>query len=134
MSSVGCVAAHGELAPYIQCADVRKPISRVFAAALMLAVSPATLAIAQTADTTQLDPLVVEAQKKKKAAAAKKSPAKQATVAPPQPVAQPQPEPPQPVAGVIPDGAATPGGNPYANPNAPYNARDRHRANSPSLC
>ena len=121
MSSVGCVAAHGELAPYIQCADVRKPISRVFAAALMLAVSPATLAIAQTADTTQLDPLVVEAQKKKKAAAAKKSPAKQATVAPPQPVAQPQPEPPQPVAGVIPDGAATPGGNPYANPNAPYN-------------
>ena len=70
MRTVGCVV--GEFAPYIQF-EVRKPTSRVLAAALMLAVSPATLAIAQTADTTQLDPLVVEAQKKKKAAAAEES-------------------------------------------------------------
>jgi catecholate siderophore receptor len=116
MRTVGCVV--GDFAPHIRF-EVRKPTSRVLAAALMLAVSPATLAIAQTADTTQLDPLVVEAQKKKKAAAAaKKSAPKKAPVAA---QVQPAPEPPQPVAGVIPDGAATPGGNPYANPNAPYN-------------
>ena len=89
--------------------------SRVLAAALMLAVSPATLALAQTAESTQLDPLVVEGQKKKKTTAAKKSTApKKAAAAP---AAQPTP---QPVANPE-DGAATPGGNPYANPNAPYN-------------
>ncbi|MEI9902491.1 MAG: hypothetical protein WDN31_23075 [Hyphomicrobium sp.] len=81
----------------------------------MLAVSPATLAVAQTAGSTQLDPLVVEAQKKKKAAAAKKSAPKKAPAS-----AQVQPAP-QPVFKPSPtDGAATPGGNPYANPNAPY--------------
>jgi len=99
--------------------NFKSPASRVLAAALMLAVSPATLALAQTAEPTQLDPLVVEAQKKKKkAAAAKKSAApKQAVAAPAPPVAQP---PPQPISDSIPDGASTPGGNPYANPNAPY--------------
>ena len=67
----------------------RSSNSRVLAAALMLAVSPASLALAQSTDATQLDPLVVEAQKKKKVAAAKKSAApKKAAAAPaPQPVA-----------------------------------------------
>jgi catecholate siderophore receptor len=103
---------------------VKQSTSRIFAAALMLAVSPATLAIAQTADSTQLDPLVVEAQKKKKkAAAAKKSAPKQAAAPAPQPVVQPQPEPqppPPPISDAFPAGATFPGGNPYANPNAPY--------------
>ena len=113
MRTVGCVV--GEFAPHIRF-EVRKPTSRVLAAALMLAVSPATLAVAQTADTTQLDPLVVEAQKKKKAAAAKKSAPKKAPAA-----AQVQPAPQPPPAPSPEDGASTPGGNPYANPNAPYN-------------
>ena len=87
----------------------------------MLAVSPATLAIAQTANSTQLDPLVVEAEKKKKATAAKKSAPKQAVAPAPQPVAQPQPpEPPPPISDATPAGATFPGGNPYANPDAPY--------------
>jgi len=95
------------------------PASRLLTAALLLAVSPTSLAVAQTADSTKLDPLVVEAdkKKKKKTAAVKKSPAKQGTSAPPQPVAQ---QPPPKLPNATPDGAATPGGNPYANPNAPY--------------
>jgi catecholate siderophore receptor len=103
-----------------QSSAVKQSTSRAFAAALMLAVSPATLAIAQSADSTQLDPLVVEAQKKKKkAASAKKSAPTQAAAPAPQPVAQPQPPAP-PITDAIPDGAATPGGNPYANANAPF--------------
>jgi catecholate siderophore receptor len=90
----------------------------------MLAISPATLAVAQTAKSSDLEPLVVETHKKKKEAVSTvKSPApKQAKQAPP------PPPPPGPqeltaeqqaniAAGM---GAAKPGGNPYANPDAPY--------------
>src|SRR6185312_10988880 len=120
MRSVGPALPGGVFAHSIfQTSTVKQSTSRVLAAALMLAVSPATLAIAQTADSTQLDPLVVEAEKKKKkAASAKKSAPKQAAAAAPQPVAPPQP--PEPISNAIPDGAASPGGNPYANPNAPF--------------
>lgn len=87
----------------------------------MLAVSPATLALAQSAQSSsELPPIVVEGQKvKKKPAAAKKStPPKQAKKA------EPTPQPPaEPVANATGEGASTPGGNPYANPNAPYNVQ-----------
>jgi catecholate siderophore receptor len=93
--------------------------SSVLAATLLVAVSPTSIAVAQTAQTqpTQLDPLVVEAdkKKKKKPTAAKKSAPKQVTT-----TSQPAPQPQPPVSPVSPDGAATSGGNPYANPNAPY--------------
>jgi catecholate siderophore receptor len=96
----------------------RYATSRTFAAALMLAVSPATLALAQQPPkSTELDPLVVETQPKKKAAAKKASAPKKAPAA-----AQVSPAP-QPAPAFTPspeDGAMTPGGNPYANPNAPY--------------
>ena len=121
MHSVGPARQGGAVAPNIfQSSAVKQSTSRVLAAALMLAVSPATLAIAQTANSTQLDPLVVEAEKKKKkAASAKKSAPKQAAAAAPQPVAQPEPPAP-PISDATPAGATFPGGNPYANPNAPY--------------
>jgi catecholate siderophore receptor len=88
----------------------------------MLAVSPASLAIAQSANPTDLDSIVVETQKKKKkkpvsvskATAPKK--AKQTTTVP-QPPAESQEVLGVNVTG---DGAAKPGGNPYADPDAPY--------------
>jgi catecholate siderophore receptor len=73
----------------------------------------------QAPDAVPLPQLNVEASAKKKAAAKKSAPKKAPVAAQVQPA--PEPQPPQPVAGIIPDGAATPGGNPYANPNAPYN-------------
>jgi catecholate siderophore receptor len=85
-----------------------------------MAASPAAIAVAQEAKPQDLPPVTVEttAQPKPAPKAKKKSAAKAVSPAPqPAPPAQP----PQPVAGTIPDGAATPGGNPYANPNAPYN-------------
>lgn len=87
----------------------------------MLAVSPASLAIAQTATkASDLPPIVVEGQKaKKKPVAAKKSTApKQAKKATPAP--QAPSEAAEPVANATGDGATKPGGNPYANPDAPY--------------
>src|SRR4029078_4540861 len=123
MRSAGSARQGGVVALSIfQPAAVKQSTSRVLAAALMLAVSPATLAIAQTADSTQLDPLVVEAEKKKKkAASAKKSAPQQAAAPAPQPVVQPEPPaPPRLISTAFPAGATFPGGNPYANPNAPY--------------
>src|SRR5262245_23706543 len=76
-------------------------------AACFAAASPATIAIAQTANPqTPLPPLNVEAKQPKKkstAAPAKKSGA---------PVA--------PAAAAAPAPTPAPGSNPYANPNAPY--------------
>src|SRR5262245_30811424 len=123
MRAAGPASEGGMFAVSIsQPSGVKQSTSRLFAAALMLAVSPATLAIAQTADTTPLDPLVVETPtKKKKAPAAKKSaPQQSAAPAPaPQPVAEPQPPAPN-ISAAFPAGATAPGGNPFANPNAPY--------------
>ena len=89
----------------------------------MLAVSPATLALAQSAqNTNELPPIVVQGQKarsKKKPVSAKKP------TAPKQKQATPSPQPPsdeaaEPLANATADGAARPGGNPYANPDAPF--------------
>jgi catecholate siderophore receptor len=83
-----------------------------------MAASPAAIAVAQEAKPQDLPPVTVEttAQPKPAPKAKKKTATKSVSPAP-----QPQPPAPQPVAGITPDGAATPGGNPYANPNAPYN-------------
>lgn len=103
---------------------VKQTSVRAVTAACMLAVSPATLALAQSSSgSADLPPIVVEGQKakaKKKPVAAKKSPApkqapKQATPAP-----QPPSEPPVEAAGAGEGGGGEPGANPYANPNAPY--------------
>jgi catecholate siderophore receptor len=98
-------------------------VTRAFAAACMLAISPASLALAQTADqATDLEPLVVEAQKKKKkqSSSSKTASPKQAKKAVP-PLPSPAGLTPEQQANIAAgNGAATPGGNPYANPNAPY--------------
>jgi catecholate siderophore receptor len=107
---------------------LKDPVSRAFAAACMLAISPATLAIAQTAKSSDLEPLVVETEKKKKkpVSAAKSTPPKQAKQAPPAPPPSQSPPTPQQLSAeqlaniAAGNGAATPGGNPYANPEAPY--------------
>ena len=96
--------------------------TRAVAAACMLAVSPATLALAQSAqNSSELPPIVVQGQKakaKKPVAQKKSAPAKQKQASPtPQP---PSDEAAEPVANATADGAARPGGNPYANPDAPY--------------
>src|SRR6185369_2360790 len=77
-------------------------------AACFAAASPASIAIAQTANPqAPLPPLNVEAKQPKKKSTA--APAKKAGGAPVAPAAAPAPAP-----------AAPPGSNPYANPNAPY--------------
>lgn len=122
---------------YLACAPALVSISstrrlkdgsvRAVTAACMLAVSPATLALAQSAsESTDLPPIVVEGQAakpKKKPVAAKKQTApaqkKQATPAPQGP--PPADEPAFDAAGGGGQGAAgEPGSNPYANANAPY--------------
>lgn len=102
---------------------LKDPVSRAFAAACMLAISPATLAVAQTAKSSDLEPLVVETEKKKKkpAQAAKPQPPKQAKKAPPPPPPALTEEQQANIAAG--NGAATPGGNPYANPDAPYDVQ-----------
>lgn len=100
--------------------SLRDSTSRAVAAACMLAASPASLALAQTAQSTDLEPLVVEAQKKKKKSASSSNAApvkKKAQAAPTPPQYSPQPQ--APVVNSA-DGASRPGGNPYANPDAPY--------------
>jgi catecholate siderophore receptor len=77
-------------------------------AACFAAASPASIAIAQTANPqAPLPPLNVEAKQPKKKSTA--APAKKAGGAPVAPAAAPAPAP-----------AAPPGSNPSANPNAPY--------------
>lgn len=102
---------------------VQASTTRAVAAVAMLAVSPATLALAQSSSgSSELPAIVVEGQKakpKKKPVAAKKSSA-------PKQVKQAEPVPQAPVddaAVATGDGAARPGGNPYANPDAPYNVQ-----------
>lgn len=92
---------------------------RVFKSALLLGAASciAYPASAQQApEAVPLPPLNVEATAKKKATAKKGTPKK---AAPTQAQVQPAPQPPP--APSPEDGASTPGGNPYANPNAPYN-------------
>src|SRR5262245_46453665 len=114
VSRAASSGAHGLVLP--NAAGPHSSTQWTLAAALMLAASPTSIALAQTAEPTQLDPLVVEAQKKKKAASAKKSaPKKAAASAPVSPTPQPAPA----FTPSAEDGAMTPGGNPYANPNAP---------------
>lgn len=98
-------------------------VPKTVAAACMLAVSPASLALAQSADTAaELPAITVETQKKKaKPVAAKKStaPAKKSASTP-----TPQaPAPVEPVASAGGGGGGSngePGANPYADPSAPY--------------
>lgn len=104
--------------------STRDNTTRAVAAVCMLAVSPTTLALAQSANSgQQLPPIVVEGQKaKKKPVASKKSttPKKVKQAAPtPQP---PSAEPSEPLAASG-EGSTAPGGNPYANPDAPYNVQ-----------
>lgn len=100
----------------------REPISssKVIAAACLMAASPLAIAAAQEApkdEATPLPALQVETKANQKKAAAKpKKKASTATVSPTPQAPQPQAAPPPSTA----DGALTPGGNPYANPNAPY--------------
>lgn len=101
----------------------RSATTRTIAGVLMLAVSPASLAMAQSSQSSeQLPPIVVEGQKakpKKKPVAAKKAPApKQAKQAAPAPAPQPAAEPVEAAAGG--QGSADPSANPYSNPDAPY--------------
>lgn len=116
VSRAASSGAHGLVLPNAA-AGSRFITSRSLSAALLLAASPSTIALAQTAEPTQLDPLVVEAQKKKKSASKKSSKPKKAAAAAP---VQPAPQPAPAVTPSAQDGAVTPGGNPYANPNAPY--------------
>ena len=93
--------------------------TRAVAAACMLAVSPATLALAQSAqNSSELPPIVVQGQKAK----AKKPVAAKKSAPPKQKQASPTPQPPsdEAVEATSADGATRPGGNPYANPDAPY--------------
>lgn len=106
------------------------PVSRTVAAACMLAISPATLAVAQTANSSDLEPLVVETNKKKKKPAAprksqrpKQVVKKQAPPPPPGPTTPPPLTAEQQANIAAGNGAATPGGNPYANPDAPYDVQ-----------
>jgi len=89
----------------------KETVTRVIAAACMMAVSPISLAMAQeSSKSSTLPPLNVEAKAAKKKTATKKSaPAAKAAAAAP---AAPAPVEPTP---------AQKGANPYANPNAPYN-------------
>ena len=73
----------------------------------------------QAPEAVPLPQLNVEATAKKKAAA-KKGATQEGRGSRAGPTC-PRAAAARPVAGIIPDGAATPGGNPYANPNAPYN-------------
>lgn len=92
--------------------------SRIIAAACLMAASPVAIAAAQEAPAkTPLPTLEVETKSAKPKSAAKPKKKSTATAAAPTP--QPQAEP-APVPPSTADGAATPGGNPYANPNAPY--------------
>jgi catecholate siderophore receptor len=104
-------------------ARVKSHSARAITAACMLAVSPATLALAQDAPAEELPAIVVEGQKakaKKKPVAAKKAPAAKVVTKQAAPV--PQPPPAEPVETTAGGGAGggEPGANPYANPDAPY--------------
>ena len=106
--------------------------TRAVAAACMLAVSPATLALAQSAqNASELPPIVVQGQKAK----AKKPVAAKKSAPPKQKQASPTPQPPSdedavPLANATADGAARPGGNPYANPDARLTrSKNRRTAN-----
>lgn len=100
----------------------REPVStsKVIAAACLMAASPLAIAAAQEAPKDQATPLpalqVETNAKQKKAATKPKKKPSTATVSPTPQGPQPQAAPPPSTA----DGALTPGGNPYANPNAPY--------------
>lgn len=86
----------------------REVTTSLLTAACFAAASPATIALAQTANPqAPLPPLNVEAKQPKKKATT--APAKKTGGAPVAPAAAPAPAP-----------APAPGSNPYANPNAPY--------------
>lgn len=97
---------------------LRDSTTKAIAAACMLAVSPASLALAQSA-AGELPPLVVETQKKKKKAASapKQQTAPKVKQASPKPTPSPAPVAAPPVAAETSTGAPA---GPYANPNAPY--------------
>lgn len=130
MRLVGVTAFEDHSFPHIELTIAAKrslspkdSVTRAFAAACMLAISPTSVALAQTAaPSTDLEPLVVEAQKKKKKPAlpSKPTPTKQVKKAPVPPPPPPGLTPEQKANIAAGEGAATPGGNPYANPDAPY--------------
>jgi catecholate siderophore receptor len=86
-------------------------VTKMIAAACMMAASPITLAIAQQSSSTPdtLPPLVVEGARKKTAKKGQPAAPTQDAAATASPQAAPEQQPP-----------AAKGANPYANPEAPY--------------